>query len=107
MAEGNRGSTIGIVGVGVMGGGMAGNIIKKGHPVIAFDLDKTALDDIVSKGAGRAFSAREVADKAAILICMVETTAQSEEVIMGENGFLPALRQGDVVISSATMIPQL
>ncbi len=105
MAEGNRGSTIGIVGVGVMGGGMARNILKKGHPVIAFDLDKTALDDIVSKGAGRAFSAREVADKAAILICMVETTAQSEEVIMGENGFLPALRQGDVVISSATIDP--
>ena len=58
MTEGNRGSTIGIVGVGVMGGGMARNILKKGHPVIAFDLDKTALDDIVSRCRACFFGAR-------------------------------------------------
>jgi 3-hydroxyisobutyrate dehydrogenase-like beta-hydroxyacid dehydrogenase len=105
MAEASRDTMVGIVGVGVMGGGMARNILKKGNQVVAFDLDKAALDDIVSKGAHRASSAREVAEKASTVICMVETTAQSEEVIMGEDGFLPALRQGDVVISSATIDP--
>jgi len=101
----NRAEAVGIVGVGVMGGGMARNILKKGFPLVAYDVSQAALDDIVARGARRAGSAREVAEAAATLICMVETTAQSEEVIVGPDGFLPAVRQGDVVISAATIDP--
>ena len=53
----DRSKAVGIVGVGVMGGGMARNILAKGFPVIAFDVDEGALDGIVSKGARRAASA--------------------------------------------------
>ncbi len=105
MAEADRGKTVGIVGVGVMGGGMARNLLKKGWPVVAFDVSTAALDDIVAHGAAPAGSAREVADRAATLICMVETTDQAEMVIVGEDGFLPAIRQGDRVLSTATIDP--
>lgn len=105
MAEWDRAKAVGIVGVGIMGGGMARNMLAKGFSIVAFDLDKAALDDIVAKGAVRATSAQDVAERAATLICMVETTAQSEAVIMGDEGFMPALRQGDHVISSATIDP--
>jgi 3-hydroxyisobutyrate dehydrogenase-like beta-hydroxyacid dehydrogenase len=101
----DRSKAVGIVGVGVMGGGMARNLLAKGFPVIAYDLDAAALDDIVRKGAKRASSATDVAEQAATLICMVETTAQSEAVIASDAGFLPALRQGDTVISAATIDP--
>ncbi len=105
MADENRAGTIGIVGVGVMGGGMARNLLKAGRRLVAFDTDAGRLNDIVARGAIRASSAREVAEQAATLISMVETTAQSEAVIMGETGFLPALRQGDRVLSTATIDP--
>lgn len=105
MADTNRADRVGIVGVGVMGGGMARNLVAKGFDVVAFDVATAALDAIVDRGAARATSARDVADRAATLICMVETTAQSEAVIVGEDGFLPALRQGDRVISAATIDP--
>lgn len=105
MAEIERDKMVGIVGVGVMGGGMARNLLAKGFPLVAFDVDQAALDDIVGRGAKRASSAKEVAEQAATLICMVETTAQSEAVLVGPNGFLPAIRQGDRVISAATIDP--
>lgn len=101
----DRAKAVGIVGVGVMGGGMARNMLAKGFPLIAFDMNEAALDDIVSRGARRAASATEVAEQASTLICMVETTAQSEAVIVGDEGFLRALRQGDTVISAATIDP--
>ena len=100
-----RSEAVGIVGVGVMGGGMARNILAKGFPVIAYDLNAAALDDIVSEGAKRACSVTEVAEQAATLICMVETTVQSEAVIASDAGFFPALREGDTVISAATIDP--
>lgn len=103
--EWNRADAVGIVGVGVMGGGMARNILAAGYPVAAFDVNAAALDDIVSRGAKQAASARDVAEQAATLICMVETTAQSEAVIVGDDGFLPVLQHGDIVISAATIDP--
>ncbi len=105
MTEWSRADAVGIVGVGVMGGGMARNLVAKGFKVVAYDVSQAALDDIVARGARRAASAKDVAEQAAVLICMVETTAQSEAVIMGDAGFLPALRQGDRVISAATIDP--
>lgn len=105
MADTGRDKTVGIVGVGVMGGGMARNLLAKGFALVAYDVDAKALDDIVGHGATRAGSARAVAEAASTMICMVETTAQSETVIMGDDGFLPAIRQGDRVISAATIDP--
>lgn len=105
MAGTERDKTVGIVGVGVMGGGMARNLLAKGFPVVAFDIDASALDDIVGRGAERAGSATEVAERASTLICMVETTDQAETVIMGDAGFLPAVRQGDRIVSTATIDP--
>lgn len=105
MAEMERDKTVGIVGVGVMGGGMARNLLAKGFSLVAYDLDQAALNDIVGRGAMPAASAKEVAERASTLICMVETTAQSEAVLIGPDGFLPAIRQGDRVISAATIDP--
>ena len=101
----NRANAVGIVGVGVMGGGMARNILAKGFPVIAYDVSDMTLADIASHGARTAASAQAVAEQAATLICMVETTAQSEAVIVGDEGFLPVLQSGDTVIAAATIDP--
>ena len=105
MAGVERDKSVGIVGVGVMGGGMARNLLAKGFPLVAHDIDAKALDDIVNRGAVRAASAREVAEHASTLICMVETTDQSKAVIVGEDGFLGGVRPGDHVLSTATIDP--
>jgi 3-hydroxyisobutyrate dehydrogenase-like beta-hydroxyacid dehydrogenase len=103
--ESARDKTVGIVGVGVMGGGMAANLLKGGWPLVVYDLDQAKVQHFVSLGARAALGPADVAREASILISMVETTAQSEEVIMGENGFQATAEPGDVILSMATIDP--
>jgi 3-hydroxyisobutyrate dehydrogenase-like beta-hydroxyacid dehydrogenase len=61
-------TTLGFIGLGVMGGGMCGNVVRK-HPapVWAFDLDSAALDEQVKAGAKRAATVAELAADAGII----------------------------------------
>lgn len=101
----DRSKTLGIVGVGVMGGGIAANLLKGGADLVVYDANPARVQHFTSLGAYAASSAADVAKQASTLISMVETTAQSEEVIMGPNGFLPEAQAGDVILSMATIDP--
>ncbi|MCB1738815.1 MAG: NAD(P)-dependent oxidoreductase [Gammaproteobacteria bacterium] len=107
MSETQRDKTVGVVGVGVMGGGMARNLIDKGFTLSAYDIDTARLDAIVSHGARRAGSAAEVARQARIQICMVETTEQARSVILGEGGLTEGMQSGDRVLCCSTITPQV
>ena len=100
-----RSKTLGIVGVGVMGGGIAANLLKGGADLVVYDANPARVQHFASLGAYAASSAADVAKQASTLISMVETTAQSEEVIMGPNGFQSAAQAGDVILSMATIDP--
>ena len=47
----SRDTTVGFVGLGMMGGPMAENVLKKGHPLVVCDLDNKKVDQFVSMGA--------------------------------------------------------
>ena len=55
---------IAFIGLGNMGGGMAANLAKAGHDVVAFDLSEDALLRAEARGAARAASAREAVAEA-------------------------------------------
>ena len=101
-----RSTSVGVVGVGVMGGGMAANLLAKGHALVAFDVDATRLDAMAKRGARVAASPREVAELSRIQICMVETTAQAESVILGSDGLVDGAQPGDRVLCCSTIDPQ-
>ncbi len=101
----DRSTTLGIVGVGVMGGGIAENLLKGGANLVVYDLNPNRVAHFVQLGATAATGPADVARQAATLISMVETTAQSEEVIMGPEGFQSAAEAGDVILSMATIDP--
>ncbi len=100
-----RSETLGIVGVGVMGGGIAENLLKGGARLVVYDLNPNRVAHFVQLGAIAATGPADVARQAATQICMVETTAQSEEVIMGPEGFQSEAQAGDVILSMATIDP--
>lgn len=100
-----RKDTLGIVGVGVMGGGIAENLLKGGANLVVYDKNPARVQYFASLGAYAASSPADVAKQASTLISMVETTAQSEEVIMGPNGFQSEAKAGDVILSMATIDP--
>ena len=96
---------VGFVGLGNMGGPMARNLLKAGIQLVVHDLDPRKVQALAEAGAEVAASAEAVARQTARSICMVETTAQAEEVILGEKGFRHGAGSGHVVICMSTVDP--
>jgi 3-hydroxyisobutyrate dehydrogenase-like beta-hydroxyacid dehydrogenase len=94
---------LGFVGVGFMGHGMAGNLMKKGHEVtIIAHRNRVPVDDLVSRGAIEARSLEELArGKDGVFIC-VATSEQIRSVI---DGLLPGLSRGALVVETGTSDP--
>lgn len=100
-----RETTVGFVGLGDMGGPMVANLLKGGCTVAVHDLDRAKVEKAVQLGAIAAEGAADVARRAKITISMVDTTAQAEDVITGEGGFIATAQPGDLVISMSTIDP--
>jgi 3-hydroxyisobutyrate dehydrogenase len=88
-----------------MGSPMAENILRRGHPLTVFDTDPQKVERLVGQGADGAMSAADVARRGSILISMVQTTAQAEQVIVGAGGFIESAQPGDVVVNMSTIDP--
>jgi 3-hydroxyisobutyrate dehydrogenase-like beta-hydroxyacid dehydrogenase len=100
-----RDKTVGFVGLGEMGGPMARNLLNAGHPLIVYDIDPRKNAIFAPLGARVATGPSEVARESHVIISMVDTTAQAEEVIVGPDGFIEAALPGDVVVSMSTIDP--
>ena len=107
MSSQARDKTVGFVGLGMMGSPMAQNIVKKGHPLVVYDIDPRKVEHLVSLGAQAGTGAADVASRARTVISMVDTTAQAEEVIVGPGGFIDTAQPGDVVLSMGTIDPMM
>ncbi len=99
-----------IIGVGNMGGGMAGNLLSKGWNVRVNDVDPVKVDKWVSKGAVvqilRAHTATEsIATTTVVIVCVVDA-AQTEEVLFGAEGLAADLPSGHTVMLCPTILPQ-
>jgi 3-hydroxyisobutyrate dehydrogenase len=105
MSGANRTDTVGFVGMGVMGSGMAANVLKNGFPVVGYDIDPARNEQMAAKGAVIAEGPAAVARAASKCICMVETTAQAEDVILGPGGLVEGLEAGDIVLCMSTIDP--
>ena len=96
---------VGFVGLGNMGGPMARNLLKAGFSVVVHDLDPRKVQALAEAGAEVAASPQAVAREARRCIAMVETTAQTETVLAGEQGFDKGAGPGHVVITMSTVDP--
>ena len=105
MSKNSRDQTVGFIGLGMMGLPMATNILKAKHALAAYDVSKAKVDLVVGLGGEAASSPADVSRRASIVISMVDTTAQAEEVIVGPGGLLDAVQPGDVIISMSTIDP--
>src|SRR3954451_9193678 len=96
---------VGFVGLGNMGGPMALNLVKAGFELVVHDINPTRLEPLVAAGATVETSPEAIAARCHRTICMVETTAQAEAVILGETGITQAVKQGDIVLCMSTIYP--
>ncbi len=95
--------SIGFIGLGVMGGPMCLNVVRKhAGPVHAFDLDPSALRRAAEGGAGPAGSVAEVTAAADIVFLSLPGGRQVEEVCFGKGGIAEAGRRGLTVVDLST-----
>ncbi|MEP1028369.1 MAG: NAD(P)-binding domain-containing protein, partial [Alphaproteobacteria bacterium] len=92
---------IAFIGVGNMGNPMAGNLIKAGHAVAAFDLSADLLAKAAAAGATAAGSAAEAAQGAEVVITMLPAGKHVKEVCLG--GLFDTLPAGTLVIDCSTI----
>jgi len=98
--------TIGMIGVGLMGHGIASNIVKHGYPLVLLDHPgNQPVDDLLAAGAAKVASPSQVARQADIVILCVTGTPQVEDVLFSPDGLLQGLRPGTIVIDCSTAIP--
>ena len=99
--------TIGFIGLGLMGGPMASNLVKAEFPVTVWNRTASKAESLVKQGAKLAASPRAVALQADVLITIVSDPAALEEVLWGANGAIEGLRRGSLYIDSSTVSPDL
>ena len=97
-------SNIGFIGLGIMGKPMALNLIKGGHTLFLQSRSGVAKE-LTDAGGKSCASAKEVAQKAEIIIVMVPDTPDVEKVLFGASGVAEGLSKGKTVIDMSSIAP--
>lgn len=97
---------IGMIGIGLMGHGIATNLHKHGHQLTLLrHPGNQPIEGLIAAGAQQADTPAEVARRSNIVLLCVTGTPQVEAVLYGADGVLAGLARGDVVIDCSTAIP--
>jgi 2-hydroxy-3-oxopropionate reductase len=98
---------VGFVGLGIMGGAMAGNILEAGHEIVVHNRTRTKAEQLIAYGVRVADSPRELAEVSDIIITMLPGPPEVEEVVSGEGGLLEGTAEGSLIVDMSTSSPIL
>ena len=97
---------IGFVGLGLMGHGIAKNIVEKGYPLTFLGRKNRApAEDMLARGATEAASPKDVAANSTIVFLCVTGSREVEAIVRGPNGLASGLVRGSVVVDCSTSDP--
>jgi len=98
-------TTIGFIGLGIMGGPMASNLIKAGYPVVGYDVVPAAMEKLTAAGGTAADSIAALTAEADVVITMLPDSPFVEEVVLGSGGVLENAKPGLLLIDMSTIRP--
>ncbi len=99
-------ASLGFVGLGVMGGGVARRLLGAGHTVHGYNRSREKAEPLVELGLRLADTPREVAVRADVVFSMVTNVAALEAVTQGPDGILAGLGPGKVYVDMTTGTPE-
>ncbi|RMR52987.1 3-hydroxyisobutyrate dehydrogenase [Pseudomonas syringae pv. actinidiae] len=97
---------IAFIGLGNMGAPMARNLIKAGHTLQVFDLNKSVLAEFAGLGAQVCDSPRQAAEGSELLITMLPAAAHVRSVYLNDDGVLKGISPGVPAVDCSTIDPQ-
>ena len=93
---------IGFIGLGNVGGKLAGSLMRNGHDVMVRDLEQTVAQPFLDDGASWADSPKEMASACEVVITCLPSPAASAAVMEAEDGLLQGLTKGKVWLEMST-----
>jgi putative dehydrogenase len=100
-------STIGVVGLGLLGHAVSARLLKAGHAVIGFDVLPEKIAALEALGGQAASSSAAVAQSAEAVCTLLPSLAAAESAIVGRDGLLAGAHTGLAVIQMSTISPTL
>jgi len=100
-------TTVGIVGLGLLGSAITSRFIKAGHAVVGFDILPARVAALTAMGGKAAPSAAAVAQSAEAVCTLLPSLAAAEKAVLGRDGILAGARPGLTVIQMSTISPAL
>lgn len=96
---------IGFIGLGIMGGGMARNLLKAGFDLTVWNRTTSKMDGLTREGAKPAGSPADLAAQCDVVILCVSDTPDVEAVLFGDNGVIHGVKEGTLVVDCSTISP--
>ena len=97
---------IGFIGAGLMGHGMAKNLVEKGFPLtVLAHRNRAPIDDLITRGASEAATPGEVAGTSDVVFLCVTSSAEVEEIVLGPDGLMAGGRAGLIICDCSTADP--
>jgi 3-hydroxyisobutyrate dehydrogenase len=97
---------IGFIGLGLMGGGMAKNLIRAGYTLNVFDVDQNKMKEFKTLGAYPAISPKEVGAKSEVVFSSLPDPPIVKEVYLGPNGVLEGASSKTILVDMSTVDPE-
>ncbi|MEQ4299875.1 2-hydroxy-3-oxopropionate reductase [Plantactinospora sp. B6F1] len=98
-------TSIGFIGLGIMGGPMAVNLIKAGHDVVGYDVSPARNAALDQAGGKVAAGIGELVRQVDVVITMVRDSADVESVALGDSGILANARPGQLYVDMSSISP--
>ena len=93
--------SVGFIGLGNMGQGMADNLFAKGADPLVFTRTKSKIDAMVERGARGADSAADLTGRVDVVLACLPSVQTSVDVLIGE--VIPAAKSGQVIVDHSTV----
>ena len=97
---------VAVIGLGIMGSGMARHLAEQGYAVTGFDRTRRRAEELVAYGVNVAATPREAAAAAETVILMLSDDAATRACVDGPDGVLAGLKPGTLVLQMATLAPE-
>src|SRR3712207_3767937 len=100
-------TTVAFIGLGIMGGPMAGNLVKAGFDVVGYNRSPEPIQRLVEQGGRGAGSLAEAVRDADVVVTMVPDSPDVEAVTIGEDGFYGLVKPGTLHVDMSSIRPDV
>ena len=97
---------IGFIGLGIMGGGIAGTLLKAGYELTVWSRNPDQAEPLVKHGARAAPTIAAVVANAEVVMYSLSDDRAIDQVVFGDGGVISSVRRGQIVLDLTTVYPE-